>query len=298
MTRAFRLHLWVREPQRPFVHSRIMASEAKCASQRLARQAVRKYPPWGHPLCGDKASFRSLFARNYSCQPTMGMSFRVEDLRCDPQLHSRRWWSSHWAQPLVGRGLQTPTRAPSALGLEHRVLERAVMNNGAYGRSVHVPDCRSCAGPQKLGAYGIPVIFCILQQKPVVASGHLWSVCSIPNTRLPKPRWNSARYWWWSKINRKDNRKSRRSQDKNRNKRRFRPYSLCTWLRNKAGGQKLPDCTYRVSLCWEGMSWGAGWSLTFGKWMNCACQVLENNIWHDVAGMRWACRLRYYFLFF
>lgn len=172
------------------------------------------------------------------------------------------------------------------------------MRNGVHSRSEHVAESHSCAGPWKIGAYSIPLIFCILRQKPVVASRHLWSIFSIPNMHLSKPRWNTAKYWWRSKINRKDNRKSCRLQDKNRNKRRFRPYSLRTWLGNKAGSQELPDCAYRVSLCWEGMSWGAGWPLTFGKWMNCACQVLENNIWHEIVGMTWACRLRYYFLFF
>lgn len=97
--------------------------------------------------------------------------------------------------------------SPPTLGLEHCVLERAAMNNGTYSRSARVLSSHSCSGPGQLGAYSMPWIFCILQQKPVVASGHLWSIFSISNIHLSKPHWNTMRYWWWSKINRKNNRK-------------------------------------------------------------------------------------------
>lgn len=61
---------------------------------KAAQTGCTQIPYWGHPLCSDKASFRSLLGRHYSCQPMVDTSFRVEGLLWDLQLESRRWWSS------------------------------------------------------------------------------------------------------------------------------------------------------------------------------------------------------------
>lgn len=74
-------------------------------------------PFWGHPLCGHKASFSSLFGRHSSCQPAVGTSFRAEDWWCDLRMESWRSWSALGS----ARGLLTPPPAPAALGLEHSV---------------------------------------------------------------------------------------------------------------------------------------------------------------------------------
>lgn len=81
-------------------------------------------------------------------------------------------------------------------------------------------ECHSRNQLLHLGTYGVfPVFQICLCQSPVEI---LW------------------KYWWQSKINWKESRRSCHLQDKNRNKRRFCPCSSCTWLENKAGNQNCP----------------------------------------------------------
>lgn len=146
MSSAFGLYLWVREPQRPFVHSPITSIEAKPASRWLQREAVHKQPP------EDTLSVVTrLLPVHYADDIAPASWPEVPALgwrTCDVTYSCKAGGggATPRAQLLAGKA-SWHVHSPCQCWLWSTVSWR-VMNNGSYSRSTRMPNMHSCVAPK------------------------------------------------------------------------------------------------------------------------------------------------------